>query len=169
MNNNITTPIPSVIENKEKLIFITNNFDYFRKSIEWNLKDNFYSKNPDKEYREDMLKNDFKWFISKIDMFRESIDDTYPDYFDFNFMEIYLTEIFMALYTNETLPNVFEDNETKEKFFNCMEKYFYWNFWKMSIELVQKYPKKDKWEQKKTSQILTDDEMKQLLDWIRED
>jgi hypothetical protein len=58
-------------------------------------------------------------------MFRESIDDTYPDYFDFNFMEIYLTEIFMALYTNETLPNVFEDNETKEKFFNCMEKYFY--------------------------------------------
>ncbi len=161
MNNNIKTPVLSTKGDKEENLFTAHNFDYFKKSIEWNLKDNFFSNNPNKEYREWMLERDYRYFTKKLDMFRESVDEEYPNYWDFDFIQNYLTKIFRTLYNNKTIISVFETNEIKERFFNCMKKYFFWNFWPMNVELVEKYPKKIK-------SLLTKEEEESLLRSIQD-
>lgn len=161
MSENMNTSmLPDNTSQKEHLPeerkIIIHDFDYFRQSILWNLKENFFSSDPDKGYREDMLKSDFQSFTTKIEMLQESISKEYPDYSDFAFMDTYIRKTYTALYTKENLSDIFESVEVQEKFFILFQKYFFGNYGRISLELGQQYPKKE-------AEFLTPDEKAALL------
>jgi hypothetical protein len=154
--------MPVTNKEVEKRKDIRDNLDFFKELVEWNKKDGFFVQWENKEYQDWMLKWDYNFFIKKLKMFEDSISNDYPDFWDFQFIKTYLTKIFTAIYTKNTLLSVFENNEIKDKFFSCMQKYFYWNFWKMSVELVKKYPREIKsWDEI----ILNKEEIQWLLNW----
>ncbi|MBP8017143.1 hypothetical protein KAZ01_03995, partial [Candidatus Gracilibacteria bacterium] len=155
-----TIPITSTKEVQETKD-IRDDLDYFKSLVEGNKKEDFFVKGKDKEYRDGMLKADYKFFTKKITMYKESVGDDYLEFSDFDFMEIYLTKIFTSLYTDRNLNDVFENNEIKEKFFNCMKKYFFGNFGSINIELVKKYPREI---MSGNEVILTKDEIRCLLE-----
>lgn len=131
-------------QNKPKTSdLITESYEYFHSSVIENKKENFFFWNNWTQEKNECLETEYRNITKKVLLYKDHVNENYPDYGDFDFMLKYIDRIFINLYNDNSLISVFESEEMKELFFNLIQKYLYSNHEKMINKLAMKYLKLD--------------------------